>query len=188
MNLKLYFTLFSIHKDREYHAASCHIFAKDTVSALNELTDLYGEIRLRSIEEVHPEEGMTLNCDRHRSKEPDVQEKEKPVKQLTNCNNFSPYCALDHCFGSPQRTCFEKIGNDSAPDNVNHPSHYTQGGIECIKAIEASMSPEGFQDYCKGNVLKYIWRFREKNGLEDLKKAQAYLGWLIESVEEHGNG
>lgn len=69
-------------------------------------------------------------------------------------------------------------------DRVNHPSHYTQGGIECIKAIEASMTPEGFQDYCKGNVLKYIWRWREKNGVEDLKKAQVYLTWMIESAEK----
>ena len=75
------------------------------------------------------------------------------------------------------------------PDNVNHPGHYTQGGIECIKAIEASMTPEEFQGYCKGNVIKYCWRFREKNGLEDLKKAQVYLGWMIESKEkqEHQN-
>lgn len=69
-------------------------------------------------------------------------------------------------------------------DAVKHPNHYTQGGIECIKAIEASMTPEGFQDYCKGNVMKYIWRWREKNGLEDLKKAQVYLGWMIESKEK----
>ena len=70
------------------------------------------------------------------------------------------------------------------PDNVNHPGHYCQGGIECIKAIEASMTPEEFQGYCKGNVMKYVWRFREKNGLEDLKKAQVYLGWMIESKEK----
>ena len=69
-------------------------------------------------------------------------------------------------------------------DHVNHPSHYTQGGIECIKAIEASMTPDGFQDYCKGNVLKYIWRWREKNGVEDLKKAQVYLTWMIDSAEK----
>lgn len=69
-------------------------------------------------------------------------------------------------------------------DNINHPGHYCQGGIECIKAIEASMTPEEFQGYCKGNVMKYIWRFREKNGLEDLKKAQVYLGWMIESKEK----
>lgn len=72
----------------------------------------------------------------------------------------------------------------SKPDMVNHPSHYTQGGIECIKAIEASMAPEGFQDYCKGNVMKYIWRWRDKAGAEDLKKAQVYLGWLIESAQK----
>lgn len=67
---------------------------------------------------------------------------------------------------------------------VEHPPHYCQGGIECIKAIEASMTPEEFQGYCKGNVIKYCWRFREKNGLEDLKKAQVYLGWMIESKEK----
>ena len=71
-------------------------------------------------------------------------------------------------------------------DHVNHPNHYTQGGIECIEAIKASMKPEGFQDYCKGNVLKYIWRWNDKGGLEDLKKAQVYLNWMVESVETNG--
>ena len=62
---------------------------------------------------------------------------------------------------SPNTVISNGLGNKGAidiPDNVHHPSHYTQGGIECIKAIEASMDSEGFQDYCKGNVLKYIWR------------------------------
>lgn len=72
---------------------------------------------------------------------------------------------------------------DIVKDNVNHPSHYTQGGIECLDAIEASMPAESFQDYCKGNILKYIWRYRFKNGVEDLKKAQFYLGRMIKSVE-----
>lgn len=72
----------------------------------------------------------------------------------------------------------------SKSDTVMHPSHYCQGGIECIKAIEASMTPEEFQGYCKGNVMKYIWRFREKNGLEDLKKARVYLERMIESKEK----
>ena len=69
-------------------------------------------------------------------------------------------------------------------DHVNHPNRYCQGGIECIKAIEASMPPDGFQDYCKGNVLKYIWRWRDKAGVEDLKKARVYLNWMIESAEK----
>ena len=69
-------------------------------------------------------------------------------------------------------------------DTVNHPSHYTSGGIECIEAIKASMTVDGFADYCKGNIIKYIWRWRNKGGVEDLKKARVYLDWLIQSVEE----
>jgi len=69
-------------------------------------------------------------------------------------------------------------------DSVNHPSHYTSGGIECIKGIEASMTPEAFKGYLKGNCLKYLWRYENKNKIEDLKKAQVYLNWLIEKVGE----
>lgn len=68
-------------------------------------------------------------------------------------------------------------------DAVNHPDHYTQGGIECIDCIKASMSKEGFEDYCKGNVIKYLHRWRFKGGVQDLKKASVYLNWLIESAE-----
>ena len=64
-------------------------------------------------------------------------------------------------------------------DPVNHPSHYASGGIECIDAIEASMSPEEFQGYCKGNLIKYTWRYRNKGGLQDLHKANWYLDRLI---------
>lgn len=125
-----------------------------------------------------------------------------PDSQVGDCNEFEPtriYSAttisssaedaangmtakifLDHTPYTPAG----EVPAITKPDMVNHPSHYTQGGIECIKAIEASMPPDGFQDYCKGNVLKYIWRFRQKNGLEDLKKARVYLNWMIESLEK----
>lgn len=66
-------------------------------------------------------------------------------------------------------------------DNVNHPQHYTKGGVECIDAIRASMTKEAFAGYCKGNVMKYIFRYEDKGGFEDLKKAQVYLGWLIDA-------
>lgn len=71
-------------------------------------------------------------------------------------------------------------------DAVEHPNHYCQGGIECIDAIRASMSPKGFQSYCKGNVLKYIWRYEHKNGVEDLEKAQVYLNWMVASAKLEG--
>ena len=67
-------------------------------------------------------------------------------------------------------------------DNVNHPSHYTDGKIECIDAIELSMSKEAFMGYCKGNIIKYVWRYKHKGGVESLKKAKWYLDKLIEVV------
>ena len=67
-------------------------------------------------------------------------------------------------------------------DMVNHPEHYCKGGIECIDAIRASMSKEAFAGYCKGNCLKYIWRYEDKNGIEDLQKAAVYLKWLMKEV------
>ena len=70
-------------------------------------------------------------------------------------------------------------------DNVNRPSHYTFGSIEVIDYIRDKMTPEEFQGFCMGNVLKYVSRHKHKNGIEDLKKAQVYLGWLIESEEKN---
>ena len=52
-----------------------------------------------------------------------------------------------------------------------------------IDAIRASLGDEDFASYCKGNIMKYIWRYRHKNGLEDLKKARVYLNWMIEAEE-----
>jgi hypothetical protein len=68
-------------------------------------------------------------------------------------------------------------------DAVNNPNHYNHKGIECIAAIEASMEPQQFQGYLKGNVLKYLWRYEYKNGLEDLKKAQWYLNKLVDKLD-----
>jgi|TARA_R100000426_G_scaffold47878_1_gene35575 hypothetical protein len=65
-------------------------------------------------------------------------------------------------------------------DVVNSPSHYNQAGVECIEAIAAA-TDNGFEYYLQGNIIKYIWRYRYKNGIEDLKKAQWYLNKLIET-------
>lgn len=63
-------------------------------------------------------------------------------------------------------------------DPIN-PDHYRRGAVECIDAIHAAVGDAGFESYCTGQVIKYIWRWRHKNGLEDLKKAQWYLTELI---------
>ena len=66
-------------------------------------------------------------------------------------------------------------------DTVNHPSHYTDGIIECIEAIEAQLSKEEYRGYLKGNIAKYLWREKHKGGVESLKKAEWYLKRLIET-------
>ena len=65
-------------------------------------------------------------------------------------------------------------------DNVNHPAHYTDGGIECIEAIEAQLTREEYRGYLKGNCVKYLWREKHKGGTESLKKAQWYLNRLVD--------
>ena len=68
-------------------------------------------------------------------------------------------------------------------DNVNQPSHYNAGDIECIQAIQASMTTRQFQGYLMGNVIKYMWRDEYKNQKEDLLKAQWYLKRLLDTYE-----
>tara|TARA_R100000541_G_scaffold58886_1_gene70958 strand:+ start:453 stop:725 length:273 start_codon:yes stop_codon:yes gene_type:complete len=68
-------------------------------------------------------------------------------------------------------------------DAVNHPPHYNVSGIECIDALKAMLGDE-FQAYLQGNIAKYLWRYRYKNGVEDLKKAQWYLNKLIEVYDD----
>lgn len=75
-------------------------------------------------------------------------------------------------------------GGEQVFDPVARPSHYNQDGIECIDAVKASMSREEFKGYCKGNAMKYLWRYTYKDKpKEDLKKAQWYLNKLIETLE-----
>lgn len=66
-------------------------------------------------------------------------------------------------------------------DNVNRPAHYLSGEIEPIDYIRDRLSTGEFTGYCVGNVLKYVSRWRLKNGVEDLQKAAVYLGWAIEA-------
>lgn len=75
--------------------------------------------------------------------------------------------------------CKEEI--EMKKEAVNHPAHYTQGNVETIEIIKAMGCAEAF---CQGNIVKYITRYRYKGGLEDLKKAQWYLGYLIKMQEE----
>ena len=81
-------------------------------------------------------------------------------------------------------SCENTEAKEPNVDMVNHPSHYTQGGIECIDALKAAtISKTGIEAVCTANAIKYLWRYEEKNGVEDVKKARWYIDRLIKELE-----
>ena len=81
----------------------------------------------------------------------------------------------------------EKIIKAAPPENdpVKHPNHYCYGRFECIEVIrELTAGASGPEGFLLGNVIKYLWRYRRKNGAEDLRKARRYIDMLIMLYEE----
>lgn len=72
----------------------------------------------------------------------------------------------------------------SEDDRVKFPGHYISAtGMECVDAIRAALTREEYLGWCSGNVIKYLWRWRSKGGVEDLKKAREYLNFVIDRAE-----
>lgn len=69
-------------------------------------------------------------------------------------------------------------------DVVNKPPHYGKGSVECIDYIEQQLSPAEYEGYLAGNAMKYLHRFRYKNGVEDLEKHMWYVARLIDKMKE----
>lgn len=73
-------------------------------------------------------------------------------------------------------------------DLVNNPTHYNQGKIECIEAIESAVvNKSGVESFLVGNVIKYLWRYEAKGGIRDIEKAQWYLNKLLENRKIKNN-
>ena len=80
----------------------------------------------------------------------------------------------------------DRYTDNRSPDPVNSPTHYTHGGgIECIDAIDAMLGREGSLHYYEGTMMKYLWRWRHKGGLESLLKMRWFLDRMI-STEQGG--
>lgn len=128
------------------------------------------------------------------------EEKAKKIEEY--CDNLHSDGTL-HCgecplYNLPENDCYKGDANidlnyeilfgnstEEANDPVNRPSHYTTGAIECIDALEASMTPIEYAGFLKGQVFKYLWRYRLKGKpVEDLKKARFYLDRLIQITEK----
>ena len=71
-------------------------------------------------------------------------------------------------------------------DAVNHPTHYTNGKVECIDAIESAVTGlDGVEAVLTGHIIRYVWRWKQKGGVEDLRKAEWYLKRLIKKQNGH---
>jgi hypothetical protein len=81
---------------------------------------------------------------------------------------------------------FAAMGRIAMSDLINHPSHYIAGKVECIDAIRsATTGLTGFEGFCAGCAMKYLWRWKRKGGAEDLRKCRWYVDRLIERLEGH---
>ena len=75
-------------------------------------------------------------------------------------------------------------GTFSFTVSPERPGHYNQGEVECITAIRSSMTLDEYCGFLKGNVEKYVWRYKNKGGISDLQKASVYLTWLLEAEKQ----
>jgi hypothetical protein len=89
---------------------------------------------------------------------------------------------------STNTPCFDQSDareSDLTKDNVNHPLHYTKGSYEVIDVItDVTRDMVGIEAVCVGNIIKYVARYKHKNGVEDLEKARWYLNKLIDSIKD----
>lgn len=143
-----------------------------------------------------------------------IEEKAEKIKEYCNSNNYCSNCAIkNRCngdfinvnnnslsnaydieknyeiiFGKTSEEKEEKVEKKSE-DMVNHPSHYTHGGVECIDAITSALSSyeDSVDSWLVGQVIKYLWRAPLKGKYEeDIKKAQFYLNRLVYKINKKG--
>lgn len=97
------------------------------------------------------------------------------ILNATDSGYTCPICGWKSFSTHPQKK------DEPGFDFVNSPPHYTTP-IECIEAIKAALGTS-FKAYLQGNILKYVWRYEKKNGVQDLEKAEWYLKRLIQEVK-----
>jgi hypothetical protein len=115
-----------------------------------------------------------------------LRKKHSPIENNPLTNALNSYAAEAEEERWVDESLEEIIAREEEEEDVvNNPDHYNTGNIECIDAIEESMSSVAFKGYLKGNCMKYLWRYDYKGKqVEDLKKAGWYLQKLTEMVIE----
>lgn len=118
-------------------------------------------------------EAVRYYCDQHQC----ADENDACALSLI-CQRYGTMCFADEKGVRDAYEVLETLGKEDThmkSNQVDHPSHYNQGGIECIDAMESAFGKEAVKDFCLCNAFKYLWRSRNKNGLEDIQKAKWYL-------------
>lgn len=108
-------------------------------------------------------------------------------RHVFNVVNICVHCGKTRSSSSDVelQDAIDEAKREQTADMVNAPPHYNQAGIECIDAIAAATSGKtGIEAVCVANVIKYLWRYELKNGVEDVKKARWYLDRLIGELEK----
>lgn len=133
-----------------------------------------------SIDDATPKEWDRVNFERNKSGEPtfgEYMERLKSKYVYDSTENYGNEVTND-------AEDFADCWTSERHDDVNRPAHYNYGNVECIEAIQESMTPEAFKGYLKGNTMKYLWRYERKGKqLQDLHKAQWYLNKLISKTD-----
>jgi hypothetical protein len=100
-------------------------------------------------------------------------------------------CGIVNCWLPTEKGSSFCIGHQTGKgieipqvDMVNHPPHYTSGNLEVIDILKDQLTPEEYEGFLKGNILKYTLRYRLKNGLQDLEKSEWYLKKLVEHKKD----
>ncbi len=95
--------------------------------------------------------------------------------------------AVEAARNAAQKSQEEYLAMTKMFDPVERPAHYASGGIECIDAIKEQMPRDAYVGFLQGNVAKYVWRWRDKGGVESLEKAQYYLTRLINELKQENS-
>lgn len=133
-------------------------------------------------------EGQTYICEQSYSRNW-VEGKEYEVKYDEISDEYVIYDELGYVYFNweinDSRLVFKLKEEPTTLDLIDNQPHYKNQGIEPIDLMRKNFSKEEFTGFLQGNVLKYMLRYKDKNGVEDLKKAKTYLTWLIEEEENH---
>lgn len=110
------------------------------------------------------------------------------IYTVVGVENIEGYCpAITILIDSPCQMYdvagFELVEEESMSKLIDKQEHYKANGVEPIELMKQNFTKEEYSGFLQGNVLKYMMRFKRKNGVEDLKKALTYLTWLIEQEE-----